>query len=172
LLALGALAAACGSGGSSSEEDSAPGPPEPRETKIVRSDSLRALGVGRQVSEKPQFGTPAGRPSPDLLVYDVIEGDGAEATAGRPLSMHYVGKSLSTGEEFDASWDRGEPFSFTLGGGEVIPGWDIGVEGMREGGRRVLVIPPGLAYGAEGSPPAIKPGETLVFVVDLERVGR
>jgi peptidylprolyl isomerase len=86
--------------------------------------------------------------------------------------MHYVGKSLSTGAEFDASWDRGEPFAFTLGAGEVIPGWDIGVEGMREGGRRVLVIPPGLAYGAEGSPPNIKPGETLVFVVDLERVGR
>jgi peptidylprolyl isomerase len=170
VLALAGLAGACG--GAGGEEDPAPGPPEPRETKVVRSDSLRTLGVSEQVSEKPDFDPPSGRPSPDLLVYDVVEGDGAEATAGRPLSMHYVGKSLSTGAEFDASWDRGEPFAFTLGAGEVIPGWDIGVEGMREGGRRVLVIPPGLAYGAEGSPPNIKPGETLVFVVDLERVGR
>ena len=86
--------------------------------------------------------------------------------------MQYVGKSFSTGEEFDASWDRGEPFPFTLGGGEVIPGWDLGIEGMREGGRRILSIPAELAYGDQGSPPSIKPGETLMFVVDLEKVGQ
>jgi peptidylprolyl isomerase len=128
--------------------------------------------VSTQTSEKPEFDKPAGRPSAELRIYDVVEGDGAEATAGRPLSMHYVGRTFATGEEFDASWDRGEPFSFTLGAGEVIPGWDIGIEGMREGGRRILIIPPGLAYGAQGSPPAIGPNETLVFVVDLKRVGR
>lgn len=137
----------------------------------MRTDSLRSLGVRTDTAEKPEFRPPSGSPSQNLQVYDVAEGDGAEATAGRPLSMQYVGKSFSNGSEFDASWDRGEPFSFRLGAGEVIPGWDLGIDGMREGGRRILVIPPELGYGAEGSPPSIAPNETLVFVVDLKKVG-
>jgi peptidylprolyl isomerase len=183
LLAVLAVLAGCGGGG---EEGSAgdgggtgagetqvtPPPSEPEEPKVVRSDSLRSLGVGDDTSEKPEFKPPEGSPPKELQIYDVKEGDGAEATAGRPVSMQYVGKSFSTGEEFDASWDRGEAFPFTLGGGEVIPGWDLGIEGMREGGRRIMVIPAELAYGDQGSPPTIKPNETLVFVVDLEKVGQ
>ena len=81
--------------------------------------------------------------------------------------MHYVGVAHSSGEEFDASWDRGEAFQFPLGGGQVIAGWDQGVQGMKVGGRRKLVIPPHLGYGARGAGGAIKPNETLIFVVDL-----
>jgi peptidylprolyl isomerase len=87
------------------------------------------------------------------------------------VTVSYVGVAHSTGEEFDASWNRGEPFRFRLGSGQVIPGWDQGVAGMKVGGRRMLVIPPDLAYGEQGSPPVIAPGETLVFVVDLEKIG-
>jgi peptidylprolyl isomerase len=184
LLVLAGLLGGCGGGQESESEKAAgggtgagetevtPPPSEPEETKVVRTDSLRSLGVSEDTSEKPEFEPPKGSPPKDLQIYDVKEGDGAEATAGRPVSMQYVGKSFSTGEAFDASWDRGEPFAFTLDGGEVIPGWDLGIEGMREGGRRILVIPPELAYGDQGSPPTIKPGETLVFVVDLEKVGQ
>jgi peptidylprolyl isomerase len=91
--------------------------------------------------------------------------------AGQTATVDYVGVSFSTGQEFDASWDRGEPFPFPLGGGQVIQGWDQGVEGMKVGGRRELVIPPDLGYGPQGSPPAIAPNETLVFVIDLKKIG-
>ena len=94
----------------------------------------------------------------------------AEATAGSNVTVQYVGTSFKNGRQFDASWDRGEPFSFQLGAGSVIPGWDQGVQGMKVGGRRQLVIPPDLAYGPQGSPPAIGPNETLVFVIDLVSV--
>jgi peptidylprolyl isomerase len=88
-------------------------------------------------------------------------------TAGDTLMVQYAGVTFSTGEEFDASWNTGEPFTFPLGAGRVIQGWDQGFVGMRRGGRRMLTIPPELAYGAQGFPPAIGPNETLVFVVDL-----
>ena len=183
LAALALLLAGCGGGGESKdtsggggtgagENQVEPPPSEPEEPEVVRSDELRSLDVGDDTSEKPEFKPPGGTPPKELQIYDVKEGDGAEATAGRPLSMQYVGKSFSTGEEFDASWDRGEPFAFNLGAGEVIPGWDLGIEGMREGGRRILSIPAELAYGDQGSPPTIQPGETLVFVVDLKSVGQ
>ena len=120
---------------------------------------------------RPQIARPEGPAPKELRSEDLEEGTGTEAKAGDLVSVQYVGASWSTGEEFDASWDRGEPFQFTLGAGEVIPGWDRGVEGMKEGGRRRLVIPPDLAYGPQGSPPAIGPDETLVFVIDLEQVG-
>lgn len=103
----------------------------------------------------------------DLLVIDLIEGDGAEATAGSAVSVHYVGVAHSTGEEFDASYNRGAPLQFRLGVGQVIAGWDNGVQGMKVGGRRRLVIPPHLGYGERGAGGVIKPGETLIFVVDL-----
>jgi peptidylprolyl isomerase len=106
-----------------------------------------------------------------LQTDDLTVGDGAEATSGQRVSVHYVGVSHSTGQQFDASWDRGEPFSFKLGKGQVIAGWDQGVAGMKVGGRRQLTIPPALAYGRRGSPPVIGPDETLVFVVDLLEVG-
>ena len=103
----------------------------------------------------------------DLVITDVTEGDGAEATSGSSVSVHYVGVAHSTGEEFDASYNRGEPLRFRLGIGQVIQGWDTGVQGMKVGGRRQLVIPPHLGYGDRGAGGVIKPGETLIFVVDL-----
>lgn len=117
--------------------------------------------------EKPEIDFPEGTPPTDLEVTDLTEGDGQEAAAGRTAVVHYVGVAFSTGEEFDASWSRGEPFAFPLGGGAVIAGWDRGVEGMKVGGRRRLVIPPHLGYGQRGAGGAIAPGETLIFVVDL-----
>ena len=94
-------------------------------------------------------------------------GDGPAAQPGQTVTVHYVGVSALNGRQFDASWDRGEPFEFQLGAGSVIPGWEQGVAGMKVGGRRQLVIPPRLAYGPQGSPPSIGPNETLVFVIDL-----
>jgi len=117
--------------------------------------------------ERPDVDRPEGPPPTALEITDVSVGDGAEAASGDVVSVHYVGVSHSTGQEFDASWNRGEPLRFPLGAGRVIPGWDQGVAGMRVGGRRKLVIPPQLAYGDRGAGEVIKPGETLVFVVDL-----
>ncbi|MQA94179.1 MAG: FKBP-type peptidyl-prolyl cis-trans isomerase [Streptosporangiales bacterium] len=117
--------------------------------------------------EKPEIDFPGGPPPGYLEIDDIAEGDGAEATVGSTVSVHYVGVAFSTGEEFDASWNRGEPLRFPLGSGRVIKGWDMGVKGMKVGGRRKLVIPPHLAYGDRGAGGAIKPGETLIFVVDL-----
>ena len=120
---------------------------------------------------KPVVTIPAGPPPGELLVEDLEVGDGAEAVAGRPVNVHYVGVSWSTGAEFDSSWSRSELFGFALGAGQVISGWDQGVAGMRVGGRRRLTIPPHLGYGAQGAGGVIAPNETLVFVVDLHDVG-
>lgn len=117
--------------------------------------------------EKPEIDFPEGAPPTDLQIVDIWEGDGEEAKPGHDVSVHYVGVAFSSGEEFDASWSRGEPFEFPLGAGRVIAGWDQGVAGMKIGGRRKLVIPPHLGYGNRGAGRAIKPGETLIFVVDL-----
>jgi len=119
-------------------------------------------------NEKPHVYVPAGEAPPtDLVIEDLEVGDGAEATPGQPVEVHYVGVSWRTRKQFDASWDRGETFSFGLGAGQVIRGWDEGVAGMRVGGRRRIVIPPRLAYGRQGAGGVIGPDETLVFVVDL-----
>ncbi len=116
---------------------------------------------------KPKVTVPSGPPPKQLEIEDIEEGTGATAKAGDTVSVQYVGVGYESGEEFDASWDRGEPYPFQLGAGMVIPGWDQGVEGMKVGGRRELIIPPDLAYGEAGSPPAIGPNETLIFVIDL-----
>jgi len=121
--------------------------------------------------EKPEIDFVDPNPPTDLVVTDLTPGDGAEATAGQHVKVHYVGVAHSTGEEFDASYNRGEPLSFRLGVGQVISGWDQGVQGMRVGGGRRLVFPPHLAYGDRGAGGVIGPGETLVFVVDLVSVG-
>ena len=118
-------------------------------------------------TEKPEVDFPGGEPPAELQVKDIWEGDGAVASQGDLVKVHYVGVAYSTGEEFDASWDRGEPLPFRLGAGQVIAGWDQGVQGMRVGGRRQLIIPPGLAYGDRGAGGSIAPGETLIFVCDL-----
>ncbi len=116
---------------------------------------------------RPEIDFPGDAPPADLVIEDLSVGDGAEASAGTTVSAHYVGVAHSTGEEFDASWNRGAPLEFQLGVGMVIQGWDRGIDGMKVGGRRKLTIPPQLAYGDRGAGGAIKPGETLIFVVDL-----
>jgi peptidylprolyl isomerase len=119
-------------------------------------------------SDKPTVEIPAGEdPSYQLERDDLLVGDGAEAVSGSIVEVHYVGVSWSTGQQFDASWDRGETFKFGLGKGQVIAGWDQGVAGMKVGGRRRITIPPMLGYGKRGAGGVIGPDETLVFVVDL-----
>ncbi|WP_405579426.1 FKBP-type peptidyl-prolyl cis-trans isomerase [Streptomyces sp. NBC_01190] len=120
--------------------------------------------------EKPEIDFPGGEPPADLEIKDIWEGDGPVAKAGDTVSVHYVGVAFSSGEEFDASWNRGAPLRFQLGIGQVIAGWDQGVQGMKVGGRRQLTIPAHLAYGDQGAGGAIKPGETLIFVCDLVAV--
>ncbi|MFB6629807.1 FKBP-type peptidyl-prolyl cis-trans isomerase [Streptomyces sp. NPDC090082] len=117
--------------------------------------------------EKPEIDFPGGEPPKDLEIKDLWEGDGEVATAGQFVQVHYVGVAFSTGEEFDASWNRGSALEFKLGVGQVIAGWDQGVQGMKVGGRRQLIIPAHLAYGDRGAGSAIAPGETLIFVCDL-----
>ncbi|HEY2439834.1 MAG TPA: FKBP-type peptidyl-prolyl cis-trans isomerase [Solirubrobacteraceae bacterium] len=118
--------------------------------------------------EKPQVEVPSDQPpSYQLEIEDIETGDGDEAAAGQIAEVHYVGVSWKTGAQFDASWDRGQTFKFALGKGQVIAGWDQGVQGMRVGGRRRITIPPMLAYGKRGAGGVIGPDETLVFVVDL-----
>ncbi len=119
------------------------------------------------MTDKPEVDFPTSPPPDDLEITDITEGDGPEATAGAMVVTHYVGVAHSSGEEFDASYNRGEPLAFRLGEGRVIAGWDRGIAGMRVGGRRQLVIPPHLAYGDRGAGDVIGPGETLIFVVDL-----
>ena len=116
---------------------------------------------------KPEIDPVDGPPPTELVAEDLAIGDGEEARPGQVVSVHYVGVSYSTGEEFDSSWNRREEFAFPLGAGRVIAGWDQGVAGMKVGGRRRLVIPPHLAYGEQGAGGVIRPGETLIFVVDL-----
>ncbi|MDR3083951.1 MAG: FKBP-type peptidyl-prolyl cis-trans isomerase [Streptomyces sp.] len=120
--------------------------------------------------EKPEVDFPGGEPPADLEIKDIWEGDGPQAKAGDTVAVHYVGVAFSTGEEFDASWNRGTPLRFQLGVGQVIAGWDQGVQGMKVGGRRQLIIPPHLAYGDRGAGGRIKPGESLIFVCDLVAV--
>lgn len=120
---------------------------------------------------KPEIEFPGDTPPSELVLEDITVGDGREATPGDPIKAHYVGVAHSTGEEFDASWNRGAPLAFTVGVGQVIQGWDQGLLGMKEGGRRKITIPPHLGYGDRGAGGAIKGGETLIFVVDLVQVG-
>ena len=131
--------------------------------------SSRSLAL-RLMSDKPTISIPEGEPPAELLIDDEIVGEGEEAIIGKRVIVHYVGVAWSNGQEFDASWNRGDTFDFRLGAREVIEGWDRGVKGMKVGGRRKLTIPPDLGYGSRGAGGAIKGGETLVFVVDLMAV--
>ncbi|WMX47858.1 FKBP-type peptidyl-prolyl cis-trans isomerase [Streptomyces roseicoloratus] len=117
--------------------------------------------------EKPEVDFPGGEPPADLEIKDIWEGDGAVAEAGDLIDVHYVGVLFESGEEFDSSWNRGNPLQFQLGVGMVIQGWDKGVQGMKVGGRRQLTIPAHLAYGDRGAGAKIGPGDTLIFVCDL-----
>ena len=122
------------------------------------------------MSSKPEVSIPSEEAPTELVIEDLIVGNGDEAKAGRNVDVHYVGVAWSTGKQFDASWDRNETFEFRLGAGQVIQGWDQGVAGMKVGGRRRLTIPSDLGYGPYGAGGVIKGGETLVFVVDLLNV--
>jgi peptidylprolyl isomerase len=171
LCSLALPLAACGSdnGGSSTEKAASPpagGPtPSAAETVTALADS-----ISKNVKVKPVVAIPAGGTPTKLTIKDIVPGTGPVAKKGNTVSVQYVGSSWSTGSEFDASWDKGQPFSFPLGQGQVIPGWDKGVVGMKVGGRRLLIVPPALGYGTQGSPPKIAANETLAFVVDLESV--
>jgi peptidylprolyl isomerase len=121
-------------------------------------------------NNKPTVTIPQETPPTALVKTDIAVGTGDEAVKGKNVSVHYVGVAWSNGQEFDASWNRGDAFEFRLGAGQVIQGWDDGVAGMRVGGRRQLTIPPDMGYGSRGAGGVIKGGETLVFVVDLLNV--
>jgi peptidylprolyl isomerase len=176
LVALLALIAAVGLAACGDDDDGdggggeTPPPPsaqEQTETEPTPSEQREAL---EDTTVKPEIPRPSGSPPRRLQTDDIVRGKGPAAKPGDTVLVHYAGVTFSTGEEFDASWNRGEPFPFPLGGGQVIEGWDRGIVGMKVGGRRMLTIPPELAYGAQGFPPAIGPNETLVFVVDLLEV--
>lgn len=122
------------------------------------------------MTEKPEVDFPEGPAPSDLQITDLTVGDGPEAKAGDTVQVHYVGVAHSSGEEFDASYNRGTPLAFRLGSGQVISGWDQGIQGMKVGGRRQLIIPPHLAYGDRGAGGVIGPGESLIFVCDLVAV--
>lgn len=166
--ALAVTAAACGSSTST--------PAATTTTSTVPTSTSATFAAVSQPSPAGTFGTkptvtvPTGAPPTQLEVSDLIVGSGPAAKAGDSVTVQYVGVSYSTGQQFDASWDRNTPFSFVLGEGQVIKGWDEGVVGMKVGGRRELVIPPSLGYGSQGSGP-IGANETLVFVVDLLKIG-
>jgi peptidylprolyl isomerase len=167
LIALALLVAGCG--GDDPEQSAAPKAEESTQAPEATTAAAPAK-ISKNLDEKPAVPKPSGDPPSKLESEDIVKGKGKRAKSGDDVTVQYVGVSFTTGEQFDASWDGGQPFSFPLGAGQVIEGWDKGVAGMRVGGRRKLVIPPDLAYGAEGSPPAIQPNETLIFVVDLLEV--
>ncbi|HET7509044.1 MAG TPA: FKBP-type peptidyl-prolyl cis-trans isomerase [Solirubrobacterales bacterium] len=156
------VVAGCG-GGSSSTSSSPPTSSSPSASEEEGGNSSLENGS----FAKPQVKVPKGPPPKKLVEREIRKGSGATAKTGDEVTVQYVGVGYESGEQFDASWDRGEPFTFRLGAGEVIPGWDEGIVGMKAGGRRELIIPPELAYGSAGSPPVIGPNETLIFVVDL-----
>jgi len=160
-LCLGLLLASCG-GESDDSATTQSGDP----AAATESDTDTAESGPASTSAKPKLTVPKGVPENELAFRDVKEGSGAAAKAGDQLSVQYVGIGYKTGEEFDSSWGESKPFTFTLGRGEVIDGWDQGLVGLKVGGRREMVIPANLAYGSQGTP-SVAPDETLVFAVEL-----
>ena len=134
--------------------------------------AFRFPKVGDDLATKPSIGKARSAAPDRLRAKDVVKGTGRRARRGDVVTTQYVGVLYGSGRQFDASWGAGAPFSFPLGAGDVIRGWDRGIRGMRVGGRRILVLPPRLAYGRAGAPPTIPPRATLTFVVDLVRVTR
>jgi peptidylprolyl isomerase len=176
-LALALLVAGCGSSGSSSTvtvgnenkadekfAQSATGAATPTTTTPSATAKTPTSGP---LSTQPAASIPSGAAPKTLVSKEIIKGTGPEAKAGQPVTVNYVGALFHGGKIFDASWKRNEPFTFTLGQGQVIKGWDQGVAGMKVGGRRELIIPASLAYGSKGAGASIPPNSPLVFVVDL-----
>jgi peptidylprolyl isomerase len=177
-LAAAGLIAGCGSSsesstitvGNESDTSSVPhvkGETAPKSTSTTPTTASAKTPTSGPLSTKPKVTVPTGAPPTKLETREIIKGTGPEAKAGQPVTVNYVGVLYKGGKEFDASWKRSEPFTFTLGKSQVIKGWDQGVAGMKVGGRRMLIIPSELAYGKTGSPPTIPPNSALVFVVDL-----
>ena len=176
LAALALLVAGCGddkSSGSGSTGTNSATTPAATTTDAPKATTGEAPAVAnaKDLKSKPQIAKPGGDPPTSLIKKDLVVGSGPAIKAGQLATVQYVGVSWSSGAEFDASWDRGQPFQFPVGQQQVITGWDKGIPGMKVGGRRELVIPPGQAYGAQSPGPGIGPNETLVFVVDLKRIG-
>ena len=169
-LIIGAGVAACGGDDSSSGESAATATPAETPTPSPANIDEIAAGITKNTKKEPKIVTPKGDPPTKLVIRDIVKGKGPKAKAGEKLTMDYTGYSWSNGQKFDASWDRKQHFPFQLGAGMVIPGWDQGMVGMKEGGRRLLIIPPDQGYGPQGSGP-IGPKETLVFAVDLRKIG-
>jgi peptidylprolyl isomerase len=168
LLAAAAVSiGACGDDeGDTATMTAAPAAAAPGTSTAPPSGKTSSLDISTDLSTKPTISKASGDPPKKLVVMDVVDGKGRAAKAGDNLVVHYVGVLYKTGKQFDASWDGGRPFPFALGQGSVIAGWDQGLQGMKVGGRRLLIIPPDLAYGAQGQG-SIGPNATLVFVVDL-----
>ncbi len=168
LIACGLAALSLAAAGCSEEEaDESAANLSEQTTESESAAAAPAPAAPTQVKGKPKVTVPDGPPPTKLQIEDIEKGTGPAAESGSQISVNYVGVNYSNGQEFDSSFSAGAPFDFQLGGGMVIPGWDQGLEGMKVGGRRQLVIPPELAYGPQGSPPVIGPDETLVFVIDL-----
>jgi peptidylprolyl isomerase len=169
-LAVGGVAA-CGDDDEPASETAATPTATATPTETASAAGIEALvqGTPRKTDAKPAVPAPKGDPPTELVIRDIVKGKGPKAKAGDTLTMQYVGTAWSNGQQFDASWDAGRPLPFQLGAGMVIPGWDEGMVGMQQGGRRLLVIPPDMAYGPTGSGP-IGPNETLIFVVDLVNI--
>jgi peptidylprolyl isomerase len=174
LVAAALVAAGCGGSGSSSSSSNDEKPATATNTPAPTPTAPQAVAaiarhISKHLAKKPHIPAPNGAPPLKLVERDIVKGRGRAARTGETARVQYVGVSWSTGQEFDSSWSRNQAFAFPLGAGQVIPGWDKGVVGMRPGGRRLLVIPPDLGYGAQGAGSAIPPNETLVFVIDLEQ---
>jgi peptidylprolyl isomerase len=169
LLVLSLATAFLAGCGGDEEQGSTEPRDEPPATQTATTETAPAADI-KDTSQKPVIEKPTGKVPRRLVREDIVKGKGKVARKGSQLTVHYVGVTFSHGDQFDASWDSGQPFEFQLGAGNVIPGWDRGLVGMREGGRRKLTIPPDLAYGAQGSGSSIGPNETLVFVVDAVKV--
>jgi peptidylprolyl isomerase len=166
LTCLAVVAAGCGGDSSSGDTTGSTGSTSAEGTSTSTEEESTAEQPESAVT-KPKVTVPSGPPPKQLESKDLKVGDGPAAKAGNEVTVQYVGVGYKSKEQFDASWDRGEPFTFVLGSNSVIPGWEQGVVGMKVGGRRELTIPPELAYGPAGAPPAIGPNETLIFVIDL-----
>jgi peptidylprolyl isomerase len=169
-LSAAVLIAGCGSSSSKNTSTITIGNENSSDSALAKAGATSTAAktpTSGPLSTEPKVTPPPGPAPTKLVIKDLITGTGPEAKAGQSVTVNYVGVLFKGGKEFDASWKRSEPFTFTLGRGQVIPGWDQGVPGMKVGGRRELIIPAALAYGAKGSPPTIPPNAPLVFVIDL-----
>ncbi len=170
LAASGLGLAACGSSSSSAETTAPPSSSTTTTTAPVQIGTISDPSAAGTWGTEPTITVPPGSPPTQLESKDLIVGTGPAAKAGDPVTVQYVGVAYSSGKVFDSSWSRGQPFQFTLGEGQVITGWDDGVVGMQVGGRRELIIPPNLAYGAESPGAGIAADDTLIFIVDLVKI--